>query len=237
MVETLPASTTQEALADRVRLGCMNRCPQHADGAAHCTSRRRLSPKTKDSFVSSTIATPNWSAITPTVVDAWKATERRGAQLLFVIPFFGAPLLAAAYWGVPQTPVPALVVAAAMALAFLYVSVGRERLRTRNVLWLRSRITAKRIHQSTDSTSRQVARRHYLTLDVQEALALTRTGELVPADAPGAEHSTTTEIYERVGQNDIVWAAVMPHDGAIYFVVTGDGDFVGVPQEPTSTAA
>ena len=46
-------------------------------------------------------------------------------------------------------------------------------------------------------------------------------------DTARAERYTTTEIYDRVGVGDEVWAAVMPHDRAIYFVVAADGVLVG----------
>mgnify|MGYP003449982407 FL=1 len=170
---------------------------------------------------------PNWDAITPTVLQAWKETERRGAQLLFVIPFFGLPLLAAAYFAIPASAVPALVGLGMLVLSLAYVGVGRRRLLTQNVLWIRGGIVDKRIHQSTESSARQVGRRHYLTLEPREARALTRSGQFVVAEAPRGERATTTEIYDRVGVGDEVWAAVMPHDRAIYFVVAADGVLVG----------
>ena len=83
---------------------------------------------------------PHWDHITPVLLEAWAAAERRGGQLLFVLPVFGVPLLAAAYWGIPETPVPALIVLAVLGMSLLYLSAGRRRLRRGRVQWLRGRV-------------------------------------------------------------------------------------------------
>ena len=70
-----------------------------------------------------------WDKISPTILNAWRNTERRGMALLFAAPFFSLPLLAAAYWAIPQTKVPAYIVAVVLTGAMLYLLNGMKRLR------------------------------------------------------------------------------------------------------------
>jgi hypothetical protein len=178
----------------------------------------------------------SWDHITPIILEAWAAAERRGSQLLFVLPIFGVPLLAAAYWGIPSTPVPALIVLAVLGMSLAYLSAGRRRLRRGHVQWLRGRVAGKRVFQSTHATTREVSRQHFITLDADQALTLSRDGELRahPAPPPG-EFKATVTIHDGVAIDDSLWVAVMPHDGAIYFAVTGEGALLGAP-EPAQPA-
>ncbi len=165
------------------------------------------------------------------VLPAWADVERRGAQLLLVVPLFGGVLLAGAYFGVPETPVPTFIVLAAISFALLYLARARQRLQKLPVWVLGASVRRKHMHQSTHSTTRTVTRRHYLELDVAREFRLSRRGQLTEASVRDRRPklSTSTEIYGHVLEGDEIAAIVMPHDGAIYFIFDKDGRLFPVP--------
>ena len=160
-----------------------------------------------------------------TVLPAWADVERRGAQLLLVVPVFGGILLAGAFFAIPETPVPALIVLAAIVLSLLYLTGARRRLQKLPVLLLSARVRRKHLHQSTDRTTHVETRRHHLELDVYRVSHLSRQGQLTEASVQEQRPklSTSTEIYGQVAEGDEITAIVMPHDGAIYFMLDKDG--------------
>lgn len=166
-----------------------------------------------------------WAGINRTVLAAWSNTERGGKALLFAVPFFGLPLLATAYWAIPQTHVPAYIVAAVFAGAMLYLLNGLKRLKERNVLWLRAIVLKKKETRVShpESPDRDSVSYH-LTLKAAEALALSRSGlmarEAIPDDGV---FSTTEGVFKHLAAGDEIWAAVMPHDNSVYFMVDATG--------------
>ncbi len=165
------------------------------------------------------------------VLPAWADVERRGAQLLLVVPLFGGILLAGAFFAVPETPVPTLIVLAAIMLALFYLTRARQRLQKLPVLLLRARVRRKKMHQSTDSSTHIVSVRHYLELVVDREFHFSRQGQLVeaPVQDDRPKLNTSTEIYGHVSEGDEIAVIVMPHDGAIYFIFDQEGRFFPVP--------
>ena len=152
-------------------------------------------------------------------------------MLLFVLPFFGLPMIAAAYFGVRETPAVAAIAAALFVAGMGYLLLARRRLRTRHMRWMRAVVREKQMHQVTSTSARVVSRRHYLVLHVVEALSLGRDGVLEPELEKDGRFSTTTAIYEAVSAEQELWFALMPHDQAIYFMVDSQGALVPPHQE------
>ena len=163
----------------------------------------------------------DWDAIRAAVLPAWKNTELGGGMLLFAIPIFGGILFLLAFLLIPETPVPALIVAVAAVLATLYVRGGLDRLRQGKALVLSGRVLEKSIHQSTDAVTRRVSKRYFLTLEVRQARGLSRSGLVDGAVGAGKVRklTTTSEIYGLVGEGQDLSVIVMPHDGAVYFAI------------------
>jgi hypothetical protein len=162
----------------------------------------------------------DWGAIRAEVLPAWEETERRGRQLLFVLPLFGGFLSVGAFFAIRQTPLPALLLAAGTGLATLYLARGRRRLRDGRARVLSGNLTGKYTHTSTSPT-RERSIRHYLKINIAQAVALTRTGEVEQVQVSGETEtfSTTTGIYSQVHPGDDLTVIIMPHDRAIYFLV------------------
>lgn len=164
-----------------------------------------------------------WKGINATILNAWRNTERRGTALLFAAPVFGLPFLAAAYWGIPQTQVPAYIVAVVLTGAMVYLLNGMKRLKKRDVLWIRA-ILQKKQETRVSHTNDPDSVSHHLTLKAAEALTLSRTGTLSPKALPIDEiYSTTEAVFNHLTVGDEIWAAVMPHDNAVYFIVDETG--------------
>ncbi len=164
-----------------------------------------------------------WKGINSTILNAWRNTERRGNALLLAALFFGLPLLAAAYWGIPQTHVPAYGVAVVLTGAIVYLLNGIKRLKKRDVLWIRATLRKKK-ETRVSHTDGPDSVSHHLTLEAAEALILSRTGTLSPEALPiDGIYSTTEEVFNHLTEGDEIWAAVMPHDNAVYFVVDETG--------------
>ena len=164
-----------------------------------------------------------WKGINATILKAWHNTERRGAALLLAAPFFGLPLLAAAYWGIPQTQVPAYIVAVVLTGVMVYLLNGMKQLKKRDVLWIRA-VLQKKKETRVSHTNGPDSVSHHLTLEAAEALSLSRTGTLSPKALPiDGIYSTTEEVFNHLTEGDEIWAAVMPHDNAVYFIVDETG--------------
>ncbi len=170
----------------------------------------------------------DWDAIRAAVLPAWKNTEAGGGMLLFAIPIFGGILFLLAFLLIQETRIPALIVAVAAVLATLYVRAGLNRLRQGKALVLSGRVLEKSTHQSTDSVTRRVSIRHFLTLEVRKAEGLSRSGLVESALGAGEVRklTTTSEIYGQVREGQDLSVVVMPHDGAVYFTISPETGLV-----------
>ncbi len=64
------------------------------------------------------------------LLSALEDVARRRAQLACVVPLFGGILAAAAYFGVPSTRVPVMIVALAVLASLAYLEIAKRRLRS-----------------------------------------------------------------------------------------------------------
>lgn len=176
------------------------------------------------------LATPDWESLNPVVLAACRKAQQRGAALMFAAPFLGVPLVLGAYFAIPQTAIPALIAAIALVAFTAHLAAGRSRLQRAPIHWLRVVVRKKIVRQSTNSSSRQVSRSYYLSVQVEESLQLDHQGRLQAASSANGTFQTTAPIYKGVAEGAELWAVVMPHDGAIYYVVDDRGQLFPAPE-------
>ncbi len=164
-----------------------------------------------------------WNEINKKILDYCHEIDRRGAALLYALPFFGAIILAAAYWGIPETKVPALIVLVLMIFAVFKIYHSRQKLQKKNILLLRAAIKEKKeIRVSHSDRSDSVS--HDFLLEEPEAIFLNKAGEMSPAPLPGVKkYKTTKSLFDLLKEGCEIWAAVRPHDNGIYFVIDDNG--------------
>jgi hypothetical protein len=153
--------------------------------------------------------------------------ERRGDQLLFVAPIFGLPLCAAAYFLVPDTPIPAAVLLVALLGALGYLWRGQRRLRAQPAALIRATVKKKRVHQTTDRATRKESRWYSFVLEVEHGSGLSREGSVTMRPSwldAEPRLSVTQEIYEHCQEGEKIVAVAMPHDRGIYALLDSSGE-------------